>query len=452
GAAALAGAAAAPASASAVEPLPAGAADTMMPSKATPPPAPPKPPKASKPKSSGGGDRPGWLIPVAIGGAAVVAVIAAIALAGGGGDDPKTVASTPTATPAATEAPTVPVSANGIGLSVPAGWSDGATADIPGFSDSKVTMAGPKGGTIVFGLADETAANPTLLADGLRGDTEPTKEVVDLDGGVQAAKYAALPIGPQTGDVFAVPTDKGIATLACIAEGDTCATIAASMKLEGSKPFPVGPSEKYQTSVEKILGRLDKAEKSAARDLNNAGKRTTQVSATGRLASAYASASRSVRKLNVSPADEGANAQLAAALKSIGADFKKAASEGRAKDRNGFRKAGAAAAGGSKDIESALGGLGDAGYDLSSKTLGRAAAVTKLPTLKKDKVKKQAVPSNSGESTTGSVPETSTDSNSTPPPTNNITPRQTNPTPQNNKPAPKKDNGGGDSLSGGGEG
>ena len=35
-------------------------------------------------------------------------------------------------------------------------------------------MGGDKGGTIVFGLADETAANPTLLADGLRGDATPS--------------------------------------------------------------------------------------------------------------------------------------------------------------------------------------------------------------------------------------------------------------------------------------
>ncbi len=92
---------------------------------------------------------------------------------------------------------------------MPAGWTDGATAEIPGFAENAVTLGGPKGGTIVFGFADDTAANSTLLSDDLRGQTTPTKEVVDLDGGVQAAKYADLPIGSQTGQVFAVPDGQG---------------------------------------------------------------------------------------------------------------------------------------------------------------------------------------------------------------------------------------------------
>ena len=311
------------------------------------------------------------------------ASVAAIAF-GGGGDDPIEPVATTTATPAATQQATVPASANGIGLSVPAGWSDGATAEIPGFDANAVTMGGDKGGTIVFGYADETAANPTLLADGLRGDTTPSKEIVDLSGGLQAAKYTDLPIGSQTGQVFAIPTTEGVATLACIAEGKTCDAIASSLKITDGKAFPVGPSESYQTRVEKILGRLDKSEKSAARDLKNAGKRTTQVDATSRLGSAYAAAATSLGKLDVSPADAATKAELAASFKTVGNAFKKAASEGRAKDRAGFAKQGKAAVAGGKDIDAGLAGLADAGYELPSSVVERAGSVPKLPTLKRD--------------------------------------------------------------------
>lgn len=447
-----------------VEPLPAGVADTMMPSKATPPPAPPKPPKTPKAKQPGGG-RPGWVVPAAAvaGTAAVVVVIAAIALGGGG--EPEQAAATSTPTAEATQAPTVPVSASGIGLSVPAGWSDGATAEIPGFSDDAVTMGGPKGGTIVFGHADETAANPTLLAEGLRGDTTPKQEVVELASGIQAAKYADLPIGSQTGQVFAVPTDEGVATLACIAEAKTCEAIAQSMKITEGTPFAVGPNAEYQTRVEKILGRLDKAEKSAARDLNNAGKRTTQVSATSRLGSAYASASTSLRKLGVSPADRAANAQLVAAFKDVGAAYKKAAAEGRAKDRNGFKKAGAAAVAGGKDIDAGFEDLSAAGYDFSSTLVNRAAAVTKLPVLKRDKTKKK--PSTSGARGGGQVTPTDPTPQATVVPSNPVTPPSggggggggggTKPSGGGgggSKPSGGGGGGGGggDSLSGGGEG
>jgi len=314
-------------------------------------------------------------------------------------------------------------------------------------------MGGDKGGTIVFGYADETAANPTLLADGLRGDTTPTKEIVDLTGDLQAAKYTALPIGSQKGDVFAIPTDKGVATLACIAEGKTCAAIAASLKITDGKAFPVGPSERYQTRVEKILGRLDKSEKSAARDLNNAGKRTTQVDATSRLGGAYAAAATSLGKLAVSPADAATKAELVASFVAVGNAYKKAASEGHAKDRAGYKKQGAAATAGGKDIDAAMASLGDAGYKIPSAVAERAGSVPTLPTLKRDPKKKASSPSSPGPSNnvTPSATPTPQTNDSTPPPTT-TTPRQTTPAPQNNNPAPKKKSSGDSGLSGGGEG
>lgn len=461
GAAALAGGAAAatPAPAKpAVEPLPAGAADTMMPSKATPPPAPPKPPKAPKAKSPGGGDRPGWLVPVAVGGAAIVAVIAGIALMGGGDDTPERAAATSTATPAATQQATLPVEANGIRVSVPAGWSDGATADIPGFADGAVTMGGPKGGTIVFGRADDSAADPTLLPEDLRGETPPTAATVDLEGGVQAAKYADLAIGSQTGQVISVPTDKGVAMLACIADPKTCDTITSSMTLTGDKAFPVGASDAYQTKIEKILGRLDKAEKSAARDLGNAGKRTTQVAATRRLGSAYGSAATSLGKLSTSPADEASRAQLVAALKDASAAYKKAAAEGRAKDRNGFKQQNTRLAAAGKDLQTGFDGFEAAGYGFGSATVKRAVSVTKLPVLKRDKAKKQAASKSGGggaasqTQTQTQTPQTQTQTPQTQTQTPQTRTQTVQPRTQTQTPKKKSGGSGGDSLSGGGEG
>ena len=55
------------------------------------------------------------------------------------------------------------------------------------------------------------------------------------------------------------------------------------MKITEGDVFPVGPSEKYSNGVERALGTLEKNEKSAARELKNAGKRTTQVAATSKL-------------------------------------------------------------------------------------------------------------------------------------------------------------------------
>ena len=45
--------------------------------------------------------------------------------------------------------------------------------------------------------------------------------------------------------MFAVPTSKGVATLACVAEDDTCREIASSMRITDGNAFPVGPSDAY---------------------------------------------------------------------------------------------------------------------------------------------------------------------------------------------------------------
>ena len=197
---------------------------------------------------------------------------------------------------------------------MPTGWSDGGEPlQVPGLDSGAVALGGPKGASIAFGMADKTAANSTLLPDGLRAGELPDKQVVDLSDGVQAARYDNLKVGDKTASVFAVPTTEGVATLACAADAEVCATIASSLRITEGDPFPVGPSEDYSKGVERALATLEKREKSAAADLNRAGKRQTQVNATSRLATAYGGAARSLRRLAVSPADTLVNAQLVAA-------------------------------------------------------------------------------------------------------------------------------------------
>ena len=100
------------------------------------------------------------------------------------------------------------------------------------------------------------------------------------------------------------------------------------------------------------------------------------------------SAASSISKLKVSPADAGAKSDLTGALRDAAAAYKKAASEGKSKDRNGYKREGGKAVAAGKDIKAAAGDLTDAGYKLP----GGTANVTKLPVLKKDPVKKSAPP------------------------------------------------------------
>ena len=198
-------------------------------------------------------------------------------------------------------------------LKVPAGWSDsGEAPQVPGFAEGAISAGGPKGGAVVFGKADDTAANSTLLAGDLRqvaGDL-PEKTPVDIAGGAQAARYAALPIGDgNKATVYAVPTDAGVATLACTADEATCDKIASSLEITEGKAFPVGPSEAYQGDVEGILAKLDKAEKSAASKLKSAERRTTQAAATSRLARRVLRRGRLARQARDQPGRRDAQRQ-----------------------------------------------------------------------------------------------------------------------------------------------
>ena len=263
-------------------------AATQMPQRVTPDPAPtpPQPPRPPREDQASGSSNRKFIIPAAIvGGIAVVGVVAALALGGGGGDEPP--APTPEPTAEVETGGSIPVSAAGIALKVPTGWSDaGEPLEVPGL-ESPTALGGPKGASIAFGMADETAANSTLLPGDLRADEVPQKQIADLSEGIQAARYDGLKIGDKTATVFAIPTTEGVATLACAADAEVCSTIASSLRITEGKAFPVGPSADYAKDVERALARLERTEKSAARELKNAGRRATQVAATTRLATAY---------------------------------------------------------------------------------------------------------------------------------------------------------------------
>ena len=332
-----------------------------------------------------------WVVPVAIGsGVVVIAVAAAIVLRSG--NDKTHSPETPTVTPAAA----IRVSASGITLKVPAGWGDtGDLPQVPGFAAGAVSLGGPKGGAVVVGRGDSTAANSTLLASDLRAavGTLPEKTVADLGDGVQAARYAKLSLGGgETATVYAVPTTAGVATLACTADDKTCDSIAASMRISDGDTFAVGPSPAYSEDIDGALSKLEKQEKSAAAALRNAGKRSSQAAATAQLASAYTGAARTLSKLKVSPADTLLNRQLVDALRATGSAYNKAAGEARRKDRGGYAREGKAALAAGKELEQRVNGLTAADYELPASLLRGAGTVTRLPTLIKDLASPSPVP------------------------------------------------------------
>src|SRR4051812_1030635 len=444
-------AAAAPGPAPEPEPPPAAPVtrpplETVMPRslRETPPPDTPAAPPAERSSRR-------FVVPAAIaGGVVVVGAVAAIALGGGGGSDKTAATATPQKTAAPLAAP-VSDSTSGISFAVPGTWSkSGSAPAVPGFDGDQVAMSGPGGAAVVVGKSDRSAANSTLLADDLRaaaGSLPPKGQIADLGGGLQALRYDGLGVGSgKTGTVYAIPTTKGVATVACLADVKTCGSIAASVNITSGKPFGVGPSASFGNRVSRTLTTLSRREGAAASALRHAKTRGSQAGATGRLATSYNLAAKALRGRQLSPADVLVNTQLVAALRATGKAYGAAESRARHKDRAGYRRDGDAAVKAHRDVTQTIAALKKAGYTLPASLVSRFSSATHLPTLKQDPVQRPA---------TTSTPSTTAPSQPTPAP---VQPSPAQPTPVQPapvKPAPKPQGGGGTgggSVSGGGEG
>jgi hypothetical protein len=402
-----------------------------------------------------------WIIPAAVVVAVLIVGVIVVILAGGGKSNSKnTAATTPTATASKQSAAPIPVSGAGLSLQVPGGWSKpGTPPSVPGIA-SPTAMGGPSGGAIVFGTADASAANPTLLSSDLQkaAGTVPSASTASLKGGAQALEYDKLGIGGgQTATmVLGIPTSNGVIDFACTASADVCATIAKSISVTGGKAFPVGPDKALEKRVSSALKTLDSKQAAAAAQLKAANKRTTQVAATRALGSAYAAAAKALGHGTLSPADKSLNASLVAALKKTGAKYSSAAGKGAKKNRAGYATDGGEAVKAHKGVTSAMGKFQAAGYSLPASVIERTSATVRLPTLKKDpkpKTHKASAPSSSTQSAPQqSTPQQSTPQQSTP---QQSTPQQSSPPPVTHSappPATHHHSSGGSVQQGGGEG
>lgn len=330
--------------------------------KPTPPPLDEEEPRERKPErvrepGSGKG------VLVGIGIAALVVAVIAFMIGHGGGSS-------------GGGAPTNASSSSTLEASFPAGWSElGSPPEIPGMTLDDPIAVAPKGGgsSVVFGQVKEEANNSTLLpagflvALGSAGKT-PKRQAVQLAGSkLQAYRYENLrPKGlksPVT--VFTVPTSEGVATLACIAPGPDCESIASTFKLSSGTAFPVGPSKDYASALSKQLGDLNKAVSSGRSGLS-AKTPAAQGAAARKLGAAYAAAAKGLQDLKLSPADKVANLQLSTALEQTGSAYDKLGAAAAKGDRGGYGRAGKLVAAGQTAIGKALDGLKAVGYAVAS--------------------------------------------------------------------------------------
>jgi len=181
-------------------------------------------------------------------------------------------------------------------------------------------------------------------------------------GQVEALRYKGLrPNGfakPLT--VYVVPLTTGAAAVACFGPQRSCDQIAASLKLDGHKTLPVGPSQAFAQDVDGLAADLESARSAATKSLARARTRSAQASALATLASAYRDAATT--DLAAGPAERDLARALTERIRAAATAYGAAATAAR----RGREGAYADARGDARRAETAIGAafsrLEDAGY------------------------------------------------------------------------------------------
>jgi serine/threonine protein kinase len=330
---------------------------------------------------------------VQIGGIALVTLAILAAAFGRPGSSPS-----PTGANSAESVPlTTTMAGRDMSLRVPAGWRPLRAPDL-GVPFTRPGAGAPRGradGPIVeFGLVrGRTAANSTLLpasllaATGQGPDSAPKRTAVRLPAqGLQAWRYRGLqPVGTNLRlTLYTVPTSAGVATVVCAlppsaagALAGQCDAIAGSLRLKRARPYPIGASSSYASTLNGTIGDLQQTAKAQESGLDAAQTLAGQAAAADALARSYAEAAAALSALRLSPADRAANARLVAALRGAAAAYRSAAHAGKAGNPDGYRTASAAIPAATAEVNSALSAIRAGGYTPAGEGGGDTAAQTR---------------------------------------------------------------------------
>jgi hypothetical protein len=261
---------------------------------------------------------------------AIVAVVAVLLLGGGSGGS------------AGRTQPTIagghPVSNGDVALTLPASWQETARIPrVPGLDPrTSVKAASPAGGYVAAQLVSGSA-DPSLLPRGLRAASragKPAAEDITLVD-VPAYRYDALrPAGAKEAlRVYAVQTDRGVATVACgsskaapDAISAACDRIAHTLTLKSAHAVAPGSSASYKKVLADTFARLDANIETLNIQVKTAATARDKLQAIRRFAAVYTAATRAIggtigrrrptarqRELvaGLNPVDRGLNAKLA---------------------------------------------------------------------------------------------------------------------------------------------
>jgi hypothetical protein len=247
-------------------------------------------------------------------------------------------------------------SAGALTITFPDTWQRVDSAPpIPGLAFKDPISVAPKGGPAVGALTagTTTSGDATLLPASFKKtlSSPPSKgEPVKL-GKLQAYRYTGLKPKsyPQDLTVYTVPTDGGVATIACSAAAAQAATFlpeceraASTLTLSGVQAFDLGVPKSYADALNGAVTKLQAARKAALAKLQSAKTPTAQAAAARQAAAAYGTAAKALAGQKVPPQLDAANVAIVSAMRQAQSGYS-AMAAGAAGGNTGAYKTGTAA-------------------------------------------------------------------------------------------------------------
>jgi serine/threonine-protein kinase len=220
-------------------------------------------------------------------------------------------------------------SAGALTITFPDTWERVESAPpIPGLTFRDPISVAPKGGPAVGALTAgmTTASDPSLLPATFKkglSDPQPKGDPVSL-GDLEALRYSGLKPNnyPQQLTVYAVPTDSGVATIACSASAaeaasflPECERAASTLTLSGTEAVDLGVPATYTKALDSAMQRLQAERGAALKKAKSAGSTSAQASALRQAAAAYSAAAKNLAAQKGGPQVDGANTAIIAALR-----------------------------------------------------------------------------------------------------------------------------------------
>jgi hypothetical protein len=245
--------------------------------------------------------------------------------------------------PGDTTAPVVP-RAGGATLPLRDGWEPVRRSAIPGLQSAPSARGQGMHVAIDVRLPDDSSLLPAQMLHALHAAAprpEPTRS-----GGRVAWSYDLPGRGRTRITALALPTDRGVVTLACMGPrelvelvANDCGDALATVELAGAAPLRPAPETAVRLVAGPVIARLDEARSAGRRTLARTRSPTGRAAAARRIAAAYSAAAR-----RLDPLAHEATPALPRALGALAREHRSLAAASARRDALSARRSGAAIA------------------------------------------------------------------------------------------------------------